>query len=213
MPRRHFDDIDNIMTQYADYTINGFFPHAVRTGEIVMPYHDALYVPEVRDSMDYWAVNYYTRFMIDARVADPFGGKRYEHKHIKLIPMDFYLEEFHPEGLIAILERLKDKPIYITENGLSSYDDSFRAAYIALHLSAIKEAMDRGIDVQGYLYWSLLDNYEWGSYIPRFGLVDVNFDNFKRIPKKSAIFYKEIIENRGITQEMIKKYIEVTPVF
>ena len=117
----------------------------------------------------------------------------------------------YPETIINGLSRLMDKPIYITENGCSCNDDNFRIVYIALYLSALSEAIKMGADVRGYLYWSLLDNYEWGSFIPKFGLCSVDRKTFKREPKPSAYFYKEIIENNGVTQEMIRKYLKELP--
>jgi beta-glucosidase len=78
-----------------------------------------------------------------------------------------------------------DRPVYITENGCSCDEDRFRIVYIALYLCALKEAIDRGVDVRGYFYWSLMDNYEWGSFLPRFGMVAVNFENFERTPSRA----------------------------
>lgn len=69
-----------------------------------------------------------------------------------------------------------------------------------------------GVDVRGYFYWSLLDNYEWGSYAPRFGLVDVDRQNgFKRTIKPSGYFYREIIEKNGYQLEMLKRYLANVP--
>ena len=61
-------------------------------------------------------------------------------------------------------------------------------------------------------YWSLFDNYEWWTFIPKFGLVAVDREHgFKRTPKPSAYFYKEIIENNGYNPEMLKKYLTEMP--
>ncbi len=107
--------------------------------------------------------------------------------------------------------RLTDKPVYITENGTSCDDDRFRIVSLILHLNAIREAMDMGVDVRGYLHWSLLDNYEWGSYLPRFGLSSVDRESFARTPKPSAHFFKDVIENNGVNQEIIRKYLKELP--
>lgn len=105
-----------------------------------------------------------------------------------------------------------DKPVYITENGCSCYDDDFRIVYLAEYFAAMNEAIKAGVDLRGYLYWSLLDNYEWDSYIPKFGIVDVNReDGFKRIPKPSAYFYRDIIKNNGFSQEILSKYLRKMP--
>lgn len=128
-----------------------------------------------------------------------------------MIDKDFYLEEMYPEGMTAMLERFRDKPVYITENGCSCNDDRFRIVYLALYLSAVHDAVRRGMDVRGYLYWSLMDNYEWSSFLPRFGLVDVDFKTFERTPKPSAAFYREIIENNGFSQQILRKYLHELP--
>lgn len=79
------------------------------------------------------------------------------------------------------------------------------------YLSAFKLCIDMGVDIRGYLHWSFMDNYEWYSFVPRFGLVGVDFKTFKRTPKNSAYFYKEIIENNGYNPEMLKKYLKKYP--
>lgn len=120
--------------------------------------------------------------------------------------------EFNPECVIQNLLRLYDKPVLITENGMCTDQDEFRIAWILEYLSAVREVMDMGVDVIGYLYWSLLDNYEWGSYIPKFGFVGVDRENdFRRTIKPSAFFYKEIIENNGYKREMLEKYLKSAP--
>ena len=83
--------------------------------------------------------------------------------------------------------------------------------FIAEYLSAIQEAIRQGADVRGYLYWSMIDNYEWSSFKPRFGLYDVDFKTFERTEKPSAEFYREIIENNGITPALIRKYLKEMP--
>ena len=130
-----------------------------------------------------------------------------------MIDMDFYLEEFYPECMINTLTRLTDKPVYITENGCACNDDRFRIVYMILHLSALRQCIDMGVDLKGYLYWSLLDNYEWWTFLPKFGLCSVDRESgtFERSPKPSAWLYKEIIENNGFNQEIIRKYIKELP--
>ena len=164
----------------------------------------------MKGTSDFWSINIYTRSLVDSR-KNWFNGEEYTHKRIDMIPMDFYLNNMFPETLIHQLTRLTDKPVYITENGCSCYDDDWRIVFITLYLCALKEAMDRGVDVRGYLYWSLLDNYEWGSFVPKFGLVDVNFETFERKIKPSGYFYRDIIKNGGFTQEILRKYLKALP--
>ena len=210
MPYQAYDKFDNIMTEYRDWQDNEFFFHAIRTGEIVYPGKDAYFCKDIKGTCDYWSVNCYVRDMIDSRIASG-SGKRYDHKILKMIDMPFYLEEMYPEGMLAILTRLKDLPVYITENGCSCDDDRFRIVYLSLYLSSLNDAIKLGVDIRGYLYWSLMDNYEWGSYKPKFGLVSVDRETFARKIKPSALFYKEIIEHNGLNQNTIRKYLKEIP--
>lgn len=210
-PRRPYDELDRRMADWLDFMVNEFFFHAIRTGELVYPGHDGVYDPQVKDSADCWALNYYVRNLADARSATRLG-QRFVHKRLRLIDVDnFFLGEFHPEGLLAGLERLRDKPCYITENGLATNDDRWRIVYLALHLSAVHEAIQRGVDVRGYMHWSLMDNYEWGSFVPRFGLVEVDFNTYQRTPRPSASFFRDIIQANALTPDLIRKYLHELP--
>ena len=209
VPKRAHDPFDNKMAGYVDWAINEFFFHAIRTGEIVLPFMDGLYCPEVKDSLDYWAINIYTRTLIDARAAK-LSGSRFQHKRLDMVKTGFH-NEMYPEIMISQLSRIQDKPVIITENGCCTDDDRFRIVYLALYLNALREAMDMGVDVRGYLHWSVMDNYEWNSFIPRFGLVGVDYETFRRTPKPSAYFYKEIMEKGGFTQEMLRRYLTEMP--
>lgn len=103
----------------------------------------------------------------------------------------------YPEGLTNVLLEMKQYklPVYITENGLADAEDSRRAEFIRSHLRAVEEAQRLGVDVRGYLHWSLLDNFEWDKgFGPRFGLVEVDYATQQRIPRPSAYVYKAIIE-------------------
>ena len=210
-PYRKFDTPDRILGEWTDYMFNEFFFHAIRTGEVVLPETDVLYLPELKDSCDYWAMNFYTRNHADMRRSSRFN-QAYPHKRMQMIKSGFYLEEMIPEGMTNLLMRCKDKPVIITENGLCCDDDRFRLVYMTLYLEAIKEAIDLGVDVRGFFYWSLMDNYEWGTYLPKFGIVDVDFETFKRTLKPSAYFYRGIIEENAVTQENLRKYLKELPI-
>ncbi|MGW0552513.1 glycoside hydrolase family 1 protein [Streptomyces altiplanensis] len=77
-------------------------------------------------------------------------------------------------------------PLLVTENGIATGDDDLRITYTADALASLASAMRDGVDVRGYLHWSALDNYEWGSYRPTFGLIAVDPHTFAREPKESA---------------------------
>jgi beta-glucosidase len=98
--------------------------------------------------------------------------------------------EFYPQALPATIRwahKAIGKPIYVTESGIGTDDDSRRIAFIEQALEGVRACLDEGIPVHSYLYWSLLDNFEWSSgYDKHFGLVAVDLKTFKRTPKPSA---------------------------
>lgn len=210
-PVRRKDKFDNALADYYDAFCNEFFFHAIRTGELVMEGIDGIYDKEIKNSLDFWSINLYDRKMRDAR-RKGIRGRRYDATYTPMIDYPFYLDEFYPEIMVHALTRLSDKPIFISENGCSADDDRFRIVYITEYLSALSQAIKMGAEVEGYCYWSLLDNYEWNSFKPRFGLVNVDRENgFKRTIKPSGYFLKEIIQNNGFKPEMLKKYLTELP--
>lgn len=110
--------------------------------------------------------------------------------------------EIYPEGIYHLLVDTWKKykiPIYITENGLADREDKLRKHYIEEHLKYIHKAIEEGVDVRGYLHWSLLDNYEWRMGTEhKFGLVEVDFHTLERKPRKSAFHYADICKNNGL---------------
>ena len=101
-------------------------------------------------------------------------------------------------------------PIFVSENGYPDDDkvvdhkihDEQRIKYINEYLAYLEKAINEGVKVTGYSYWSLMDNFEWAEgYKPRFGLIYVDYKTQERIFKDSAYRYKEIIENNGLKTE------------
>jgi beta-glucosidase len=97
---------------------------------------------------------------------------------------------FQPEALGHTIRRAAEVtglPIFVTENGLGTDDDARRCEFISRALRSVEECLRDGLDVRGYFYWSLLDNFEWAlGYMPRFGLVGVDRTTQQRSVKPSA---------------------------
>ena len=100
--------------------------------------------------------------------------------------------EFYPEGIEHVIRRVAGqlhKPIFVTENGIGTDDDSRRVEYIKRALAGVGECVADGIPVIGYLHWSLLDNFEWQEgYGKTFGLIAVDRSTQKRMPKPSLAY-------------------------
>jgi len=106
-----------------------------------------------------------------------------------------------PEGIYHVLKDLTHykKPIYITENGVADARDIHREKFIKEHLRWVLKAIEEGVDVRGYLYWSLLDNFEWDKgFWPRFGLVSVDYKTLKRVVRPSAWAYAKIAKTNTL---------------
>ncbi len=113
-----------------------------------------------------------------------------------------------PDGIREVCEKYhkkyKDCPIYITENGTADREDNFRAQYIYDHLDRIKD-LDY---VERYYYWTFMDNWEWKEGMTaRFGLISYDIDTEEKVIRDSGNFYTSIIQNKGVTQENIDKYL------
>ena len=97
----------------------------------------------------------------------------------------------------ALLKDLKkyNKPVIITEHGIADSKDILREEYITESLKGVYRAIQEGIDVKGYMHWSLLDNFEWDKgYRTRFGLIYVDFKTLERYIKDSGLWFKEFLK-------------------
>jgi beta-glucosidase len=130
----------------------------------------------------------------------------------------FWNMEMYPQGLydaIMYYTQKYHKPILIAENGMATEnlkpraDKWTREAGMIEHVKAVKSAMAAGANVIGYYYWSITDNYEWGTFTPRFGLYSVNVltdPEMKRVPTAAVEVYKSIIKNNGVTAQLAAQY-------
>jgi beta-glucosidase len=141
-------------------------------------------------ALDFIGINYYSRNLVEVRSWWPvhlgMDTCKDPSHHLKKNSLGW---EIYPQGLYDLLIRFKkyNLPLMITENGICVDDDFIRWEYIRDHLESVHRAMQEGARVLGYLYWSLLDNYEWEKgFIPRFGLVEVDYNSYARRPRESA---------------------------
>lgn len=114
--------------------------------------------------------------------------------------------EIFPEGIFDVLTDLSDHlPIYITECGIATSNDDRRARFLLQYLQEVYRAIQAGVDVKGFFYWSLIDNFEWADgFDPKFGLVEVDFPTQKRTIRPSAKIYSDIIKYNGIRHVLMK---------
>ncbi|MBU6411028.1 MAG: family 1 glycosylhydrolase [Verrucomicrobia bacterium] len=151
-----------------------------------------------RDASTYLGLNYYGRTRLrNFQALIPIAGAPEARLNELGIVCDDMFER-HPPGfgkLMKRLQRLYRLPIYITEHGTASTDDNFRIQDLDRHLFELRGAMDDGVDVRGFFYWSLMDNFEWHlGYTKKFGLMSVDF-NDELLPRKMTRvgeFYRDV---------------------
>ena len=133
------------------------------------------------NASDFVGVQAYTRLRFDSKgiAPSPPGAQ-----------MTAAGYEYYPQALgdiIRLAARKARKPIFVTESGIATDDDTRRIAWLDASVAEVQRCLGEGIDVRSYIYWSLLDNFEWTQgYGQHFGLVAVNRDTFVRTPKPSA---------------------------
>jgi beta-glucosidase len=156
----------------------------------------------IAEPIDVVGVNYYTSHLIEARPGGQNGwpGTRILSRDLPVTEMGW---EITPGALTDLLVRLEGEyggpAWYVTENGAAFddvadsdgyVDDEDRESYLRTHIDAVLEAKERGVNLHGYFAWSLLDNFEWAlGYERRFGIVRVDYDTQRRVPKRSARYY------------------------
>jgi len=160
--------------------------------------------------LDFFGLNYYVREVVAADDGEPNRGWRRVPPYGELTSKG---DGIAPDGLTNVLQRTQRDyapglPIYVTESGAPYNDyvnpegqvnDPERIEYLAAHFDAASAAIEKGVDLRGYFVWSLLDNFEWDSgYAIRFGIVFVDYLTQQRIPKSSALWYREVIRANGI---------------
>lgn len=176
--------------------------------KIVNYYSELVYVWDTVKTLDYIAANYYTGFFLDlnlSKIKINLGpSKRRIPQTILFGEMrepDAYISDYGwpivPDFLLNLLRYIqryyKNKPIILTENGIADHKDSDRAFYILTHLVSIWQAIQEGIPVTNYLYWSTVDNLEWTEgYTKCFGLLACDPVTGKRTMRHSANLYKDI---------------------
>ncbi|MBZ0185216.1 MAG: family 1 glycosylhydrolase [Candidatus Obscuribacterales bacterium] len=222
-PENPLNPLDQMVIYFRDNIFNHIFPRSIEAGGLELPAVVARLgdlkrlngeIAGLKGSMDYLAVNYYTRELsrfVFGWPVDPFG--------IKSSKADFDTNslgwETYPQGLFDVLTRAiapyktgidgKSRPVIITENGYAetyaadlsegdwSIADKQRTAYLKLHLQSLHRAIMAGVNVIGYLHWSLTDNFEWAEGLsPRFGLVRVAYPTQTRTFRESARLFSQV---------------------
>jgi beta-glucosidase len=159
------------------------------------------------EKCDFLGINYYNRSLMEF---DPLSLSLSKGAYSAL-PKTEMGWDVSPECLIDLIRMVREKyttlPIYITENGSAWQDvpedgrvhDTNRTDYLVSHLEAVAKINEAGLNIAGYFYWSLIDNFEWAyGYSKRFGIVYIDYETQARIKKDSFYKYRQIIKERKV---------------
>lgn len=183
-------------------------------------YGDRIDVGIVKDNIQFTSDKNLFNILI-AKVADSHWNHYFLNKvrnHTDFIGLNYYFHQhfgkgkeypksdmgwnIDPEGIYHVLMDLKryQKPVYITEAGIADKEDKYRAEYIKGMVKWTYKAIEEGVMVKGFMYWSLLDNFEWAlGYDKEFGLIHIDPVTKERIVRSSAYVYKDICVSNTLT--------------
>jgi beta-glucosidase len=152
----------------------------------------------VRDKLDFLGVNYYFRMFLRMSPLTLRGPEYFwEDRDGRGLTETGW--EIYPKGLEDVLRSaaLAGVPIVVTENGTAETDDVRTIAYMKVHLRAVHRMIREGVDIRGYFWWSLMDNYEWLEGLrPRFGLYRVDFETLERRPTAASAYFARWVRRR-----------------
>lgn len=157
------------------------------TAEFMGWAEDYFILNRIKKYLDFIGLNFY--------FSNRYLGYRTHNPNERLSDMGW---DMQPHNIEFVLKDLADRynlPIIITENGLADREDEHRKWWLTQTLMAMHRAMQAGVKLEGYLHWSLTDNFEWASgFWPRFGLVAIDYKTKKRTPRPSAVWFGQVIK-------------------
>lgn len=188
---------------------SSLFPDAIRTGRLRQLLRPALSIPEAKNTLDYFALNYYAADIarFDPTHPTELFGRRSFPPEAEVDDLGVYAS--YPPGFFEALkwcQRL-GLPIYVTENGIGDAADRLRPRFLITHLRQLWRAVNFNWDVRGYFFWTLVDNFEWErGWTHRFGLYALDVETQVRTPRRSAQLYADICRTGSISSDLVARY-------
>ncbi|MCF2137307.1 MAG: glycoside hydrolase family 1 protein [Candidatus Thorarchaeota archaeon] len=209
MPADSSNEEDVELAQYYNELYNHVWINGAVRGVLPEPLGDGSRYAPLERSTDFIGLNYYSRVLVSSKIDFLAGEEPPKDPHLERCEgLDW---EVYPEGYYHVMKDMWTRyktPIFLTENGIGTSDDSLRCRYILRHLQQVHRAINEGIDVRGYLVWSLTDNFEWAhGYSSHFGLVEVDYKTLERRPRESAYMFQKIIQDNGVSSELQMQYL------
>ncbi len=197
-PERQGSVLDRRLARWGERLYNGALLEAIATGRMDWAFPGSgrtrFAVPDLPAANDFVGVNYYSRVHIRFRgVPGAVGGFAYRDPSGRGLTDTGW--EIHPEGFDRVLRQAEaaGRPILVTENGIATRNDALRRDFLREHTLVLRHRLSAGAPIEGYFYWSLLDNFEWlEGFRPRFGLFEVDYSTLSRRRRPSADLVAEL---------------------
>jgi beta-glucosidase len=160
---------------------------------------------QMNPALDFVGINYYTRNIV--RFGSGLGalvGRVCSSDHHDRGPLSTMGWEVYPGGMLATLKRFSryGLPLLVTENGIATGDETLRRRFLLQHVAAAGEAIEQGVRLIGYLYWSLIDNFEWAlGTAPRFGLAAVDYATQERRARPCVADFSQVCRDNQLSIE------------
>lgn len=203
-PCHRWFPLDRLVVSVTNRIFNEALLEALTEGRWRVPGVGRWALPDARGTLDFLGVNFYGRqFLRWVPVWGDWPGVPCDlgHHPREVTERSSFGWDVHPPSFTRVLvERSRlGLPLFVTENGTWMEDDARRWRFIRQHLQALARAMQQGVRVLGYCYWSLLDNFEWAEgFGPRFGLIEVDYATQARRVRESARRYAEVCRTNRI---------------
>lgn len=205
--------LDRLAAWQSNYLTNEMFLRALTEGKMPFPLGRGEKIGDGKMPLDYLALNYYfeNRVTFDLARASSLFARQLPSTWLGGTPYESFDEagNLNPAALFELLERFARLrlPIYITESGTFDVGTDNQAPYLVSHLRALHRALQKGADVRGYFWWTLVDNFEWDQgYWLRFGLYHLDVETQTRTKRPVADTYAQIIRANGIPNEFMEQF-------
>lgn len=197
-PERRDSALDRRLARAGERLYNGALLEALATGRMDWAFpgegRTRIVVPDFPAANDFLGVNYYSRVHIRFRgVPGAVGAFAYRDPEARGLTDTGW--EIHPQGFDRVLRQAETagRPILVTENGIATGNDGLRRDFLREHALVLAHRLAAGAPIEGYFYWSLIDNFEWlEGFRPRFGLFEVDYATFARRRRPSADLFAEL---------------------
>lgn len=202
-PYNRYNPLDRLACSMAKKIVDNCFFDFFTTGNFKTYIPFKAYINHTNanaiGALDFIGINYYSHsYMKNFKVIKPHDEECTDNDRYTIYAEGLYRAA---QEMSAKLAKPLNIPIYVTENGIATTDNVTRDTFLKKYLFALAQSIQNGCDIRGYMYWSFMDNYEWGNYRMKYGLYHVNFATQERTLKPGSQFFVETIKHNVLQSQ------------